>query len=251
MTRIKYNSISVILPAHNEENNISKMIRGLLKLYDEYINEIIIVNDCSTDRTQYVVKDLINNFSKKIKLINRKLPAGVGRALKEGFKNIDNRSSFVLMMDSDFLPNLFEIEEFINKIGQGYDGVLGSRYMEKNRLLGYPLIKKILNRAFHYLANIFLNTNCCDFTNNYKLYKKEIVDSIKWESDNFAINAETGLYPILCGYNIAECSVIWIQRSASMGMPNFKAIAVGPDYIKVLLKAIKVRFSDKMFLIKK
>lgn len=238
--------VSVIIPCHNEEPNIEKMVNGLLGNYDGYINEVIIVDDASDDNTYQVAKEL-SGHSPRIKIIRRSPPCGVGRALRDGFKAINPESDYVLMLDADFVRNIHEINNVIEKVKEGYDCIYGSRFLKQRNIQGYPLMKLIVNRGFHFFVKILLRIPCADLTNNFKLMKRQIIGQIRWRSVNFSINAETGLYPILKGYKVVEVPVSWIQRSKSMGLSDFSVFKVAHSYTWVLIKAIALKYFPRYF----
>ncbi len=236
--------ISIVIPAHNEENNLKKIVPALFDELNKQIYEIIIVNDASSDKTKDVAEKLKKKY-RKLKIINRVPPCGVGRALRDGYKAVGD-SDWVLSMDCDFLENIKEIKRLIAKAEEGYDGVIGSRYIRQGRLVNYPPVKKISNRIYHFFVRGMLGIRQKDLTNNFKLYKKEIFRRIDWKSDNFAINAETGILPILYGYRIAEAPVSWVQRYFDKS--DFKVFRLAPSYLRVAFRAIGMRikgFRDK------
>ncbi len=226
----------VILPARNEEQVIGKMVKMTLAVYPDYIKKIIVVNDGSTDETKKIV-EAIARQDKRVKLINRRPPHGVGLAIREGLKHVSAEFDYVFTLDADFIRNISDLEEFFHKI-PNYDGLIGSRYMEKNSLIRYPALKRVFNRLFHAIAKYLFNIRHTDLTNNFKLYKREVFQSIHLQADDYAINAETGLYPILLGYNIGELPVTWYARSRNMGHSKFHLLSVAPGYIKVLQRAV-------------
>lgn len=238
--------VSVIIPCHNEEPNIERMVNGLLDNYDGYINEVIIVDDASDDNT-YLVAEGLSRRSSRIKVIRRSPPCGVGRALRDGFKAISPESDYVLTLDADFVHNIYEIKNVIEKIKEGYDCVYGSRFLKQRNIQGYPFMKLIVNRGFHFLVKILLRIPCADLTNNFKLMKRQIIDQIRWRSVNFSINAETGLYPILKGYKVVEMPVSWIQRGKGMGLSDFRVLKVAHSYTWVLIKAIALKYFPQYF----
>lgn len=232
-------NISLILPAYNEERNIEILIPKVLKKYKKYIYEIIIVNDSSTDNTKQVAEKLIKKYGKKIRLIDRKKPNGVGYALRDGIKSANKNCDWIMTMDADFLNNVKDIKKFITKAKQGFDGVLGSRFINKNSLIEYPIGKKVANRVYHMLLKLFLGLKQKDVTNNFKLYKREVYNSVDIKAGDFAANAETGLIPILKGYNITEIPVVWEQRGH--GKSKFVVIKLAPSYLKVLFRVVKIK----------
>lgn len=236
MDKIK---LSVVIPAHNEQENIANIVTSLLRSYPKEIIEVVIVNDGSTDDTKKIGEKLSKKY-KKVKLINRRPPNGVGLAIRDGVKSVTTEATHVLTMDADFIENVKDLKRFFIKI-HDYDGLVGSRYLLPNSLIRYPAFKKFVNRAFHKLCRIFLGIGQKDLTNNFKFYKREIFKRIPMESSDFCINAETGIYPIIYKYEIGEIPVKWIGRTASMGVSKFKVLKVGPGYIKVLLKSFVLK----------
>lgn len=237
--------LSVVIPAHNEETNLKNMITILTKNFDHLINEIVVVNDCSTDNTGNILNKLVLE-NKRIIAIHRKNNPGVGNAIREGLRAISKKSDYVLMLDCDFTQNLENIRNII-KHATTADGIIGSRYLKKGSLINYPFLKKIANRSFHILTRLILRIPHADLTNNFKLYKISIIKDILpfLESTGFSINAETGIYPILLGYKLKEIPVTWIGRTPEMGQSSFKVIQAGPGYIKMLMKAILFKYLNK------
>ena len=231
--------LSIVAIAHNEEEVIGNVIDELLANFREKILELVIVDDGSIDKTSEIVKSRMGR-EPKIKLITRQPPCGVGRAIKTGFKNVSPKASYVLTMDSDFVENIDDIGRMIARMERGdCDGVIGSRFIEGSRMVGYPLTKKIMNRAFHLIVHILFGIKQKDLSNNFKIYKREIVEKMPWHSDDFSINAETGLLPILAGYKVCEVPASWIGRNEGQGKSKFKLFKVGVGYVKVIPYAWK------------
>jgi len=237
--------ISIVIPAHNEEKNIERIINLLLNNFDDYIKEIIIVNDCSTDNTALILNKLKKTI-KKIEPLHRKGKNGVGNAIRDGLRIVDKSCDYVLLLDCDFVENIKDIKKML-KQASNFDGLVGSRYIKKGSLINYPVAKKIANRIFHKLINLLLGIKHVDLTNNFKLYKMQVIESILplLDSSGFSINAETGLYPVLLGYRIKEVPVSWVGRTAEMGRSNFQVMKAGPGYIKVLIKALRFKYFNK------
>jgi len=231
-------NISVVLIAHNEEKVIGKMIEGLLLHYENRILELIVVDDASTDTTASIVERWKKN-NKKVRLVKRAPPCGVGRAIKTGFASVDPKAEYVLTMDSDFIESIREVSRLIDEIGRkGCDGIMGSRFIEGSRLRGYPPHKKVMNRIFHYTVSALFGIRQKDLSNNFKLYKYSVIQSLPWRSNGFSINAETGILPILGGYDIREVPVSWVGRNRGMGISKFKLLRVVWGYMLTIPHAI-------------
>ena len=238
-------TLSVILIAHNEEQAIGPMLEGLLATYDREILEVIVVDDASTDNTRAVVESWIRR-SPKVRLVRRTPPCGVGRALKTGFSTIDPRAEYALSMDSDFVENIHQVRALLDAIEeQDCDGVIGSRFVKGGKVVGYPFLKRLMNRSFHGIVKTLFKIEQNDLTNNFKLYKTDIFRSMPWNSDGFAMNAETGVLPILCGYKVVEVPVVWVNRNPEMGRSKFGLLKHGAGYIQVILHALRFAWSKK------
>jgi dolichol-phosphate mannosyltransferase len=96
--------------------------------------------------------------------------------------------------------------------------------------LNYPFFKIFCNRSFHLLVNLFLPCRIRDISNNLKLYRAEILKNLNIEQNHFAANVETGLKPILAGYDVCEVPISWINRTIDMGNSSFKIVKIAPHY---------------------
>jgi len=224
-------AVSIVIPCHNEEANIEALVTGLCDLYGDYIHEIIPVDDNSTDSTSAVIRRLAAN-DPRVKPIFRSPPNGVGRAIADGYSAATGK--YVLSMDSDFQHLLPEVRDLFDAAAQGYDVVVGSRFSRHSVLLNYPWQKIVANRGFHALAQIMLLRRFRDLTNNLKLIRREVMAKLQLREPGFAVNAETGLQPLLMGHTIKEVPISWINRTPDMGSSSFRLLRVGGGYWHVL-----------------
>jgi SAM-dependent methyltransferase len=241
------NSTSVVVPCHNEEMNIPPLIEALFQMYGDYLREIIIVNDNSTDRTSEVTLKLASN-EPRLKLINRRPPSGVGRALRDGYAAATGQ--YILTMDCDFVAIVPELRDLFDAVAAGSDGAIGSRFSLDSVLINYPFLKILCNRSYHALIRLLLPVRVRDISNNLKLYRAEILKGLEIEEDHFAANVETGLKPVLSGYNIQEAPISWINRTAEMGTSSFKLLRVGPGYLSALLRIVLSIWRGKRTFVK-
>jgi dolichol-phosphate mannosyltransferase len=225
-------AVSVVIPCHNEETNIVPLIQGLQDHFGPYLHEIIPVDDNSKDNTRAVIANLAAEQPDLIKPVYRTPPNGVGRAIADGYKAATGR--WILSMDCDFQHLLPEIRDLFDAADQGYDVVLGSRFSRHSVLLNYPYQKIIANRGFHLLAQIALWRRCRDVTNNLKLIRREVLENLKLRQPGFAVNAETGLQPLVMGCTMKEVPISWINRTPDMGTSSFRLVKVGGGYWRVL-----------------
>jgi dolichol-phosphate mannosyltransferase len=97
-----------------------------------------------------------------------------------------------------------------------------------------------MNRFFHAVVKALFRVKQNDLTNNFKLYRADIFRSMPWQSDGFAMNAETGLLPVLAGYKLAEVPVVWVDRAPEMGKSKFGLLKHGGGYLRVILHAARL-----------
>ncbi len=238
-------SVSVVIPCHNEEMNIRPLVNGLRDLFGNYLYEIILVDDNSADATRDVIKGLALE-DPIVKSIVRSPPNGVGRALADGYRAATGQ--WVLSMDCDFQHLLPEVRDLFDAAAAGHDVIVGSRFSRHSVLLNYSFQKIIANRGFHFLAQLLLLRRFRDLTNNLKLMRREVAVKLHFTQPGFAVNAETGLQPLLMKYKIKEVPISWINRTPDMGMSSFRLAKVGGGYWQVLWHLwLKVAFGRGLY----
>jgi dolichol-phosphate mannosyltransferase len=225
-------AVSFVIPCHNEEMNIRPLVQRILDLYGPCVHEIILVNDGSSDRTARIINELASQHE-CIVPVHRSPPNGVGRAVAEGLSKAGGR--YVLTMDCDFQHLLPEFRDLFDGAVEGYDVVVGSRFSRHSVLLNYPFLKIVANRGFHLLARLLLLRSFRDLTNNLKLMHRQVVADLQLRQPGFAVNAETGLQPLILGYRVKEVPISWINRFPGMGTSSFRLVRVGGGYSRVLL----------------
>ena len=230
-----FGSTSVVIPCHNEEMNVRRLVDALLRTYDQYIHEIILVDDNSTDGTAEVARQAMRE-EPRVKVIQRTPPGGVGLALRDGYAAATGR--YILTMDCDFVLIVPELRDLFDAVAAGRDGAIGSRFSYDSVLVNYPFLKILCNRGFHWLVKLALLNRVRDISNNLKLYRAEILKTLDIEQPGFAANVETGLKPLLAGYDIQEVPISWINRTADMGSSSFGIARVSASYFATLMRTI-------------
>ena len=125
--------VIIVIPTYNERDNIGKMIEALaveLPKIENHTVQLLVVDDTSPDKTYEVVREK----SKKYKWVNLLLnpkKEGLGKAYAEGFKYAIKKlnADFVMEFDGDFQHRPDEIKKLIAKIDEGYEYIIGSRYI--------------------------------------------------------------------------------------------------------------------------
>ena len=133
--------LTVVIPSYNDAKNIPLAIASANQI--KYVNEIIVVDDCSTDDTEFTIKEIAANC-RKIKYLKNSVNLGSGLSFLEGLQNLNN--SYVIMLNSDdfFIPNSIEkLFEYTvrNKLDLGY-GKMGIKKKAGIHKYTHPGYKK-------------------------------------------------------------------------------------------------------------
>jgi glycosyltransferase involved in cell wall biosynthesis len=183
--------LSIIIPAFNEEKTILKLLDKVLRVELENIKkEIIIINDCSTDKTKEIVLDFIkNNKNQDIKIISNNKNKGKGYSLNKGIKNANG--DIIIFQDADLEYDPQEYKILIKPIIDGFaDVVYGSRFQgsKPHRILFFW--HTIGNKFLTFISNVFTNLNLTDMETCYKVFKREIISQIEITENRFGIEPE-------------------------------------------------------------
>lgn len=225
--------LSLVIPAHNEESCIKQAIEELIaELVREKISyEIVIVNDNSRDNTRKIVEELLDKYA-GIKLINRVLPNGFGRAIRDGLSNVTGDVVGIVMGDLSDDPK--DVVRCFRKIQEGYDCVFGSRFMREAKVRDYPLIKLIVNRIANLFIQIMFLTKANDITNAFKFYKADVIKAVMpLQSLYFNITVEIPLKAMVRGFSYAQIPINWYGRES--GVSKLSIRQMGRKYLFMVL----------------
>lgn len=208
--------LSIVVPAHNEEENIGQAISDIIaEMTKEKIDyEIVAVDDNSADSTPSVLAELSAGCP-NVKIVRRNPPRGFGRAIREGLAYAKGDAVAIVMGDLSDDPA--DIVRCFRKIEEGYDCVFGSRFMKGSKVRDYPWVKLLINR----IANTFIRSlffiKANDITNAFKLYKKEVIDAVQpLESLYFNITVEIPLKAIARGFSYVQVPISWYGRKSGV-----------------------------------
>jgi dolichol-phosphate mannosyltransferase len=224
-------SLSILIPVRNEEENINIISKKIIKKIAIQSYEIVFINDFSEDDTE---KKLIKLNTSNIKIVYyNNLRKGLGGAIDLGIKK--SRGHYVCIMMSDSSDTVEDLNAYYNVISNyNLDAVLGSRFIKGGKTVNYPLLKMIFNRMGNLLAKFLLWTDLNDFTNGFKIYKRDcLIKLYPLVSESFNIFFELPLKVIIRGFKYKIIPISYYNRT--VGEAKFKIQELGSKYMFTLL----------------
>jgi glycosyltransferase involved in cell wall biosynthesis len=175
--------ISVVIPVYNEKQWIRELVGRVQAV--AIPKEIVIVDDCSTDGTRDILRELANDT---IHVFFQERNQGKGAALREGFRHVTG--NVVIVQDADLEYDPAEYPRLIQPIIENRaDVVYGSRFIgESHRVLYFW--HYVANRTLTALSNFFTNLNLTDMETCYKVFRREVLADLKLKSNRFGFEPE-------------------------------------------------------------
>lgn len=248
MEEINIPEVSIILPTYNERENINDLICETSLYITNHLRtnyEFIIVDDDSPDKTWEIVQKHFGTDS-KVKVIHRTDQKGLASAIWTGIQA--SRGNIVAWMDCDFSMPPYKLAELINKVYEGYDIAVGSRFIKDGRDVRGPAdswIVVILSRVMNYFISFTLGYSFKDYTSGFVAVRKNVFDKIRIKGDygeyfiDFIYRARKN------GYNIIEIPYYCVPRRAGASKTGANLI----DYLKrgwrYILLTISLRFRGR------
>lgn len=222
--------ISLIIPFHNEEGNLTELYQEIKNALHNTNYELIFINDGSTDGSL----DEINKIkSNRIVLINLRRRFGKGKALKYGFEV--SKGEVVVFMDADRQDNPEDLERFFDKIDKGCDLVNGFRQVRNDG------IKKTWpSRIFNRMLQLIFKSKFGDINCGFKVMRREVLEEIPLYGDNYRF------LPLLAekeGFKTDQ--VVVDHRSRTVGVSKYGFIRLFFGLVDTLTTYFIYRFSEK------
>jgi len=189
-----------------------------IRLTDGIKKEFVIVNDCSIDNSEKLILDFIDENEKiQIRYLKNEINRGKGYSLNKGFKNVTG--DFVVVQDADLEYDPQEFNRLLKPMLNGFaDVVYGSRFKGSNPHRALFFWHTIGNNFLTFLSNMFSNLNITDMETCYKMFKKEIIQSIEIKENRFGIEPEiTAKISKIKGIRIYEVGISYYGRTYEEG----------------------------------
>ena len=206
----------IIIPTYNEKDNIKSLIEQDLTVNPNVC--ILVVDDNSPDGTGAFVDDLIENkvFGESLFVLHREKKLGLGTAYIQGFKwALNNGFDVCISQDADFSHNPKYIKEMLSLVDNGYDLVIGSRYVKGGAIVNWGLIRKFISFGGSLYARIFLLSCIKDLTGGYNCYTRKALQTINFKtviSNGYCFQIEMKFRCMLAKLKICEIPIVFEDR---------------------------------------
>jgi glycosyltransferase involved in cell wall biosynthesis len=212
--------LSIIIPVYNEAKTISLILDRIheVKLIKNIEKEVIIVNDCSTDRTEQVIHQYISNKPElTVHYLLHTINQGKGAAIHTGIAHATGE--YLLVQDADLEYDPGEYNSLLKPVVVGAaDVVYGSRFMGGNAHRILFFWHTIGNRFLTFLSNFFNNLNLTDMETGYKLFRTAIIQRIHLQEKRFGFEPEvTAKIAMVPGIRIYEVGIAYYGRTFAEG----------------------------------
>ncbi|MDR3226932.1 MAG: polyprenol monophosphomannose synthase [Prevotellaceae bacterium] len=230
----------VIIPTYNEKENIEAIVRKVFSLDGGF--NILIVDDGSPDGTANIVKQLQNEFSGRLNLVERKGKLGLGTAYIAGFKwCLENGADYIFEMDADFSHNPDDLIKLCDACKSNADVAIGSRYLTGMNVVDWPFSRLLISYSASKYVRIITRMKVKDSTAGFICYKRNVLnainfDKIRMKGYGFQIEMKYTAYKL--GFKIEEVPIIFIDRK--LGTSKMSSSIFG----EAMWGVLKLRFRN-------
>tara|TARA_B100000315_G_scaffold186404_1_gene175808 strand:- start:404 stop:1222 length:819 start_codon:yes stop_codon:yes gene_type:complete len=245
--------VSVILPTYNESENIGPLIDDITDLLNNRDYEIIVVDDNSPDGTMNIVEEK-KKHNRRLHLVCRTDRRGLTSALNDGIAHA--RGEIVLWMDCDFQMPPSVVPELVEKVENGYDAAIGSRFIEEGADLrhkdepdskGLVSFHRYLSKLICSVTSRVFQTEHTDWTSGFIAIRKEIFDRI----DLFGDYGEYFMYLvhhlIKSGYRLVEVPYVLLPRRSGESKTSDSYLGMIAKGVKYLSAILRLKLLDKLY----
>lgn len=204
----------VIIPTYNERENVSRMISKVMSLFGGY--DLLIVDDGSPDGTAAIVRGRQEEFPGRVHLIERSGKLGLGTAYIAGFRwALAHGYDLVYEMDCDFSHNPDDLVRLYRAAAEGYDVVVGSRYVQGVNVVNWPMSRLLMSYFASMYVRIVTRMPLRDATAGFVCYSRRALetidlDAIRMKGYGFQIEMKYSAWRL--GMRLKEVSIIFVER---------------------------------------
>jgi glycosyltransferase involved in cell wall biosynthesis len=231
-------SVSIVVPVRDEAANMGPLFEQLARDVSAS-GEVLIVFDSDDDPTVPAARAQVGAGPFAVRLVRNDLGRGPANAIRAGFEA--SKADAVVVVMADLSDQLTAIDRMLALMQDGYDLVVGSRYMRGGKQVGGPIVKRTLSRLAGLILFYGAGLPTHDATNAFKMYRTELLRKLDVEGGGgFEISLELTVKAWLAGWRITEIPTTWTDRVA--GGSKFRLLKWLPRYLHWFFYALRGRW---------
>ena len=205
--------IAVVIPCYNERRTLADLVRRVREA-PVARKQLILVDDCSTDGTTELIRAEIEPLVDRVVYHERN--QGKGAAIRSGLEHVTG--DIVIIQDADLEYDPDEYPKLIGPIVEGKaDVVYGSRFTGEGPHRVHLFWHYVGNRILTLLSNVFTNLNLTDMETCYKVFRAEVIRSIRIRQNRFGIEPELTAKIARLRCRVYEVGISYYGRSYEEG----------------------------------
>ena len=235
--------ISVVVPVYNEKPNIEPTAREVLAAFEQVASEteLLFVDDNSPDGTADEV-ERVSGIMPQVRLVQHGKKEGIGAAHHAGYKAA--KGKYVMCIDADLSQSPADLFKMKEKLDNGYDLVIGSRYMAGGEQVGKSMIRDVGSRGMNFICRFFLGIPLTDCTHTFRGFRKSLFEDIDSKLDqkghpNFQV--QFSFWTVHKGYKAMEIPIIFTERADDRGQSKISVKKELPQFLKLVVRLMNLR----------
>lgn len=216
-------TVSVVVPARNEERNIGWVLRGM----PPSVDEVVLVDGFSRDRT---IETALQVRPDVVVVAQR--GCGKGAAMRTGFERATG--DFIVVLDADGSMDPAEIDDYVTALSDGYQFVKGSRFLPGGGSLDFTRVRSAGNRTLVRSVNLMWGVPFTDLCYGYLGFHRQCLAALNLTSPGFEIETEICIHAVQAGLRIAEVPSMELARQ--WGSSNLHPARDGVRILRTLLR---------------
>jgi glycosyltransferase involved in cell wall biosynthesis len=228
---------------YNEEQNAPLILEHLDSVRNTFGLDLsaIAINDGSKDKTKEVLDRLHVQFP-WLGVVSYEKNKGMGGAMREGIKKaVESAFDVLIFMDSDMTHDGMDIPKFLKKIADGYDYVLGSRFIPGGAMVGVPAGRVAVSKVGNIVGKMLLWIPVRDFTTGFRAGKRAVFEKINLTENGFGIQLEGTVLAAHAGFKLGEVPIILTTRKFGDSKMIYDS-KLWKSYFRLLYKCVLIRY---------
>ena len=235
--------LSIIIPVFNEKINIENGVKQLKDAFSDYLDslEIIFIDDNSPDGTAQEV-ERISKDNPEVKLLQHGVKEGIGAAHKAGYEVA--KGEYILCIDADLSQSPNDLLKIKEKLDEGYDLVIGSRYLKEGKQLGKSPIRDLGSRGMNLICRFILGIKLTDCTHTFRGFRSELFDKFHDRiitKGHPSFQVEFSFWISRYSKKVTEIPILFNEREEGFGTSKISIKKEVPPFLRLVTRLFIAR----------